>query len=128
MIGKILGGRYQIESSLGEGGMARVFKARDLKLNRIVAVKVLHDHLTGNQDFVRRFRREAQAVAKFSHPSIVSLYDVGEEDNIYYIVMECLQGKTLKELIKQEGKLSAEDAVEIACQVCDALVHAHRQN
>ena len=128
MIGKILGGRYQIESSLGEGGMARVFKARDLKLNRIVAVKVLHEHLTGNQDFVRRFRREAQAVAKFSHPSIVSLYDVGEEDNIYYIVMECLQGKTLKELIKQEGRLPAEDAVEIACQVCDALVHAHRQN
>lgn len=128
MIGKILGSRYQIEASLGEGGMARVFKARDLKLHRVVAVKVLHDFLTGDQGFVRRFRREAQAIANLSHPSIVNVYDSGEEDNIYYIIMECLEGKTLKDLIQQQGRLSPEDAAEIACQVCDALAHAHKHN
>lgn len=129
MIGKILAGRYEILSKLGTGGMAKVYKARCTWLDREVTVKVLRDELVNDDEFVRRFKQEAQAVAKLSHPNIVSVYDVGQgEDGLYYIVMEYIDGPTLKELIKQEGRLAPEKAIEIAIQICSALEHAHENN
>ncbi len=129
MIGKILAGRYEILSKLGTGGMAKVYKARCTWLDREVTVKVLRDELVNDDEFVRRFKQEAQAVAKLSHPNIVSVYDVGQgEDGLYYIVMEYIDGPTLKELIKQEGRLASEKAIEIAIQICAGLEHAHENN
>lgn len=128
MIGKILGGRYEIISKLGTGGMAVVYKARCTWLDRVVTVKVLRDELTGDEEFVRRFRREAQAVARLSHQNIVNVYDVGQEDGVHYFVMEYIEGKTLKDLIREEGRLTSEKALEIALQICAALEHAHENH
>ncbi|MDN5363642.1 MAG: eukaryotic-like serine/threonine-protein kinase [Eubacteriales bacterium] len=125
MIGRIIGNRYEILEQLGEGGMSLVYKARCTLLNRTVTIKILRPEFTGDQEFVNRFRREAQAVAKLSHPNIVSVYDVGEDNGIYYIVMEYVEGKTLKEVIREEGPLSPQRAVAIAEQICLALEHAH---
>ena len=119
MIGRILAGRYEILSILGTGGMAKVYDARCTWLDREVTVKVLLEELVIDDEFVRRFKQEAQAVAKLSHPNIVSVYDVGQgEDGLYYIVMEYIDGPTLKELIKQEGRLAPEKAIDIAVQIC----------
>lgn len=126
MEGKQLGGRYQLEARIGGGGMAIVYKARDLILNRQVAVKVLRPHFGTDEDFVNRFRREAQAVASLSHPNVVSVYDVGQDDDTHYMVMECVEGSTLKDLINAQGALPIEEAVRIAVQICDALDHAHQ--
>ncbi|MFF2528873.1 Stk1 family PASTA domain-containing Ser/Thr kinase [Brevibacillus sp. NPDC058079] len=126
MEGQRLGGRYQIESRVGGGGMAIVYKARDLILNRPVAVKVLRSHFGTDEDFVNRFRREAQAVASLSHPNVVGVYDVGQEGDTHYMVMEYIEGYTLKEVIIQRGALPVEEAVRIAEQICDALDHAHQ--
>ncbi|WP_289136692.1 Stk1 family PASTA domain-containing Ser/Thr kinase [uncultured Brevibacillus sp.] len=126
MEGQRLGGRYQLESRVGGGGMAIVYKARDLILNRPVAVKVLRSQFCTDEDFVNRFRREAQAVASLSHPNVVGVYDVGQEGDTHYMVMEYIEGYTLKEVIIQRGALPVEEAVRIAEQICDALDHAHQ--
>lgn len=125
MIGKMLGNRYEIIAMLGAGGMANVYRARCTVLNRIVTVKVLRKELAEDKDFVRRFQMEAQAVALLSHPNIVSIYDVGEEDGVPYLVMEYVEGSNLKEIIREKGPLSPTEAVNIGMQVCAALEHAH---
>ncbi len=126
MLGRILGGRYELEEKIGSGGMAIVYKARCHLLKRHVAVKVLRPELVEDEEFVARFKRESQAAASLSHPNIVNIYDVGEENGIYYIVMEYIKGKTLKEYIREKGKLDWEEAVRIAIQICSALKHAHK--
>lgn len=126
MIGKILGNRYLILEEVGGGGMAVVYKARCELLNRIVAVKVLRPEFSNDEEFVRRFRREAQAAASLSHPNIVGIYDVGDEDGIYYIVMEYVEGKTLKEVIKEKAPMDPVDVLEIGIQICEALECAHK--
>ena len=125
MVGKILAGRYELLEKIGEGGMAQVYRGWDSLLRRTVAVKVLKEQMTGDSAFVQRFRREAQAAAGLSHPNIVNIYDVGEEQNIHFIVMEYLDGKNLKEYIREKGRLSAEEATSIACRIAEALVEAH---
>lgn len=125
MIGHELGGRYQIIERIGGGGMALVYKAQDLLLNRYVAIKVLRQQFVNDEEFIRRFRREAQSAASLSHPNIVSVYDVGQEDEIHYIVMEYVEGQNLNEIIKERAPLQVEEAVRIASQIADALDHAH---
>ncbi len=125
MIGRVLDNRYEILEQVGGGGMALVYRARDIYLNRIVAVKILREQFTSDEEFVARFRREAQAVASLSHSNIVSIYDVGHEKNTYYLVMEMVEGRNLKELIKEKGPFALERAIDIAKQICDALEHAH---
>ncbi|NLJ24894.1 MAG: Stk1 family PASTA domain-containing Ser/Thr kinase [Firmicutes bacterium] len=128
MEGEVLSNRYAIEERIGEGGMALVYKAKDRLLHRWVAVKVLREQYTSDEDFVERFRREAQAAASLSHPNVVNIYDVGEVQDTYYIVMEYVRGTNLKELIRKEGKLTPEQSVGIALQVAAALSHAHRRH
>jgi len=128
MIGKMLGNRYEIQEKLGGGGMAIVYKARDTFLNRLVTIKILRPEFTSDDDFVARFRREAQAVASLSHPNIVNIHDVGQEDVIHYLVMEYVRGDNLKNVIKQKGYLEPIEAVRIAVQVSEALGHAHQNN
>ncbi|NMB45844.1 MAG: Stk1 family PASTA domain-containing Ser/Thr kinase [Firmicutes bacterium] len=128
MEGEILSNRYEIEERIGEGGMALVYRAKDRLLHRWVAVKVLREQYASDEDFVERFRREAQAAASLSHPNVVNIYDVGEVKGTYYIVMEYVRGINLKELIRKEGRLSPEQSVGIALQVAAALGHAHRNH
>jgi serine/threonine-protein kinase len=128
MIGKLLGNRYEIIEQLGGGGMAIVYKGRDTILNRLVTIKLLRPEYTSDEDFVRRFRREAQSVASLSHPNIVSIYDVGREKDMQYLVMEYVDGEDLRSIIKREGPLDPSKAVRIARQICDALDHAHENN
>lgn len=113
---------------LGGGGMAIVYKAKDRLLSRAVTVKILREQFAGDREVVRRFQQEAQAVARLSHPNIVSIYDVGQEQDLYYLVMEYIEGKTLKEIIQEKGRLEPQEAVEYALQLCDALQHAHESN
>lgn len=124
--GKIIGNRYEIIEKIGNGGMATVYKARCTILNRYVAVKVLREEFTTDEEFIKRFNSEAQAAASLTHPNIVSVYDVGQEYNIYYIVMELIQGKTLKQIIEEEGALPWKWTVNIAIQICSALEVAHK--
>ncbi len=124
---QLVSGRYRIKSLIGSGGMANVYKAYDEESQRIVALKVLKDEHRGDMEFVRRFEREAQAVLMLSHENIVRSYDVGEDDGVSYIVLEYVEGKTLMEIIKEEGPLSPKTAVNYACQVLDALSHAHER-
>ena len=126
-VNQLVFGRYRIKSLIGSGGMANVYKAYDEESQRIVALKVLKDEHRGDMEFVRRFEREAQAVLMLSHENIVRSYDVGEDDGVSYIVLEYVEGKTLKEIIKEEGPLSPKTAVNYACQVLDALSHAHER-
>ncbi|MFD1436182.1 Stk1 family PASTA domain-containing Ser/Thr kinase [Kroppenstedtia eburnea] len=123
--GRKLGGRYEVISRIGGGGMAVVYKARDVLLNRHVAIKVLNESLSNDAEFVKRFSREAQAAASLSHPNVVNVYDVGQENHTHYIVMELVEGPTLKEYIQQYSPLTPEEIVSIASQICDALAHAH---
>lgn len=125
MIGKILGKRYEIVEKIGGGGMALVYKARCNLLNRFVAIKVLRPEFINDKDLLDKFRKESQAAASLSHPNIVNVYDVGEEDDVYYIVMEYVNGKTLKELIKEKGRLSKEEILDFSRQIALALKHAH---
>ncbi len=125
MIGKLLGNRYEIVKQLGGGGMAVVYKGKDTILNRMVTIKLLRAEFTSDEDFVRRFRREAQSVASLSHPNIVSIYDVGKENDLHYLVMEYVDGEDLRSVIKREGRLEQSRAVKIVQQICDALEHAH---
>lgn len=128
MIGHDLGGRYEILSRVGGGGMALVYKAHDVLLNRKVAVKVLRQQFVNDEEFIRRFRREAQSAAALSHPNVVSIYDVGQEDDTHYIVMEYVEGNNLNEIIQDRAPLQVEEAVRIAAQICDALDHAHHNH
>lgn len=125
MKGKMLSNRYEIITKIGAGGMANVYQARCTVLNRIVTVKILREELAEDKDFVRRFQMEAQAVASLSHPNIVSIYDVGEEDGLPYLVMEYVEGINLKEMIRRRGALPPSEAISIGVQVCAALEHAH---
>ncbi|MGE6664545.1 Stk1 family PASTA domain-containing Ser/Thr kinase [Paenibacillus xylanexedens] len=125
MIGHQLGGRYEVIERVGGGGMALVYKAQDLLLNRNVAIKVLRQQFVHDEEFIRRFRREAQSAASLSHPNVVSIYDVGQEDDVHYIVMEYVEGKNLNEIIKERAPLQVDESVRIASQIADALDHAH---
>lgn len=123
--GSMLQNRYEIIERIGSGGMADVYKAKDSTLNRFVAVKVLKHEFSSDDDFVRKFRAEAQSAAGLSHPNIVGVYDVGEENGIYFIIMELIEGITLKNYIDMKGKLSIREALNISVQVASGLSAAH---
>ena len=123
--GQKINDRYQIVKSIGEGGMANVYLAYDTILERHVAVKVLRGDLATDEKFVRRFQREALSASSLSHPNIVEVYDVGEDNGIYYIVMEYIEGKHLKQLIKKRGKLTTEEVIDIMLQITDGIACAH---
>ncbi len=125
MKGQKINDRYQIIKSIGEGGMANVYLAYDTILDRNVAVKVLRGDLATDEKFVRRFQREALSASSLAHPNIVEVYDVGEDNGFYYIVMEYIEGKHLKELIKKRNKLTISEVIDIMCQICDGLAVAH---
>lgn len=120
-----MGGRYQIIQHVGGGGMAKVYKAKDTILDRFIAIKVMNESLSHDLDFVRRFIQEAQATAKLSHPNIVNVYDAGREGQTYFMVMEYVEGPTLKKWIRSRGVVSPKEAISIAMQICDGLAHAH---
>lgn len=127
--GKLLGSRYELIEKIGNGGMSTVYKAMDKVLKRDVAVKILRDEFTTDEEFIKRFEVEAQSAARLTHANIVSIYDVGAEGNLYYIVMELIQGKTLKEIILEEkGPLPWKWSVNMAIQIASALETAHRNN
>ena len=126
--GKIIGNRYEVITKIGCGGMATVYKARDNVLNRNVAIKVLREEFTTDEEFIKRFNIEAQAAASLTHPNIVSIYDVGNEGDLHYIVMELIQGKTLKEIINENGVLPWKWSINISIQIASALEMAHRNN
>ena len=123
--GQKINDRYEIIKSIGEGGMANVYLAKDTILDRQVAVKVLRGDLSTDEKFIRRFQREALSVSNLSHPNIVEVYDVGEEDGQYYIVMEYIEGKTLKQLLYKRGALTLPEVIDIMTQLTDGLSHAH---
>ncbi|WP_303870553.1 Stk1 family PASTA domain-containing Ser/Thr kinase [Acetobacterium wieringae] len=125
MLSRTLGKRYEIVELIGRGGMAYVYKARDLKLNRYVAVKVLREEYTENEQFIKKFDRESQAVACLSHPNIVGVYDVGVQDNIYYIIMEYVDGITLKQYLMRKGRLDYTEATRFVMDISNALRCAH---
>lgn len=128
MEGQILGNRYELVEKIGGGGMALVYKAKCQLLNRFVAVKILRPEFTNDEEFVKRFKIEAQSAASLSHPNIVSIYDVGYEGNLHYIVMEYIDGITLKEYITERGVLKWKEAVDITIQIASAIEHAHRNH
>lgn len=123
--GIIIGGRYEIMSRIGTGGMADVYKSRDHKLNRFVAVKVLKREFREDETFVRKFQSEAQSAAGLIHPNVVNVYDVGEDRGLYYIVMELVEGITLKDYIQKKGRLTPKEVISIALQVCAGMDAAH---
>ncbi len=127
--GKLLGNRYEMIEKVGNGGMSTVYKATDKVLKRNVAVKILRDEFTTDEEFIKRFEAEAQSAARLTHANIVSIYDVGVDGNLYYIVMELIQGKTLKEIIiKERGPLPWKWSVNVAIQIASALEMAHKNN
>ena len=128
MIQRTLSGRYQLEELIGNGGMAEVYKAQDKLLDRTVAVKILHTSYNDDADFIARFQREAKAAACMAHANIVNIYDVGIDGNDHYIVMEYVEGDTLKTRIKKEGRLSVHEALTIAYESSLALQAAHENN
>ncbi|APH20321.1 Stk1 family PASTA domain-containing Ser/Thr kinase [Clostridium botulinum] len=128
MIGTKLGNRYELLEKVGEGGMATVYKAKCHYLNRFVAIKILKEQFCSDKEFVEKFKREATSVASLSDNNIVNIYDVGSENNIHYIVMEYVDGKTLKELIVEKGRIDPKETVRISKQIASALVCAHRNN
>ncbi len=124
-VGKRLDGRYEIQEIIGVGGMAVVYKAHDNVENRTVAIKILKDEFVTNEEFIRRFKNESKAIAVLSHPNIVKVYDVSFGDLIQYIVMEYIDGITLKEFIERQGSLKWKDAVYFTVQILKGLQHAH---
>lgn len=128
LVGKYIGSRYEIIEKIGNGGMATVYKAKCHVLNRFVAVKVLKEEFTTDDEFIRRFNIEAQSAAGLTHPNIVSVYDVGNDNGIYYIVMELVQGKTLKQIINEDGVLPWKWTINITIQIASALEAAHKNN
>jgi eukaryotic-like serine/threonine-protein kinase len=123
---RVLGGRYRLGSVLGQGGMAVVYRAEDLTLGRLVAVKVLREALGSEPEFLERFRREARAAARLNHPNIIAVYDVGQDSQSNYIVMEYVEGDDLREMVRQQGSLPPELLVDLGCQIAAALEYAHR--
>ena len=123
--GQKINGRYEIIRSIGEGGMANVYLGYDTILDRNVAIKVLRGDLSNDEKFVRRFQREALSASSLAHPNIVEMYDVGEDNGLYYIVMEYIEGKTLKQLLKKRGTLTLSEAIDIMLQLTDGMAHAH---
>lgn len=128
MIGRRISDRYKVLEMIGGGGMANVYLAHDMILDRDVAVKVLRLDFANNDEFIRRFHREAQSATSLAHPNIVSVYDVGEEDSIYYIVMEHVDGQTLKQYIQKHSPVPIEDALSIMKQITSAISHAHQNH
>ncbi len=126
--GMLLGERYEIIDRVGSGGMADVYKARDQRLNRYVAIKILKQEYSNDAKFVSKFRGEAQSVAGLSHPNIVNVYDVGEDDDLYYIVMELVEGITLKKFIEKKGRLDVNEAIGIGVQIAQGMQAAHDNN
>jgi eukaryotic-like serine/threonine-protein kinase len=122
---RVLADRYEIDTVLGQGGMAKVFKGTDRVLGRTVAVKVLSPQFSGDDNFVSRFRREAQSAAGLNHPNIVSVYDTGDQNDVHYIVMEYIEGRTLRDVIRQEGPIHPQRAVEVGEALARALAAAH---
>lgn len=128
MLGSVFGGRYRIREKIGSGGMSDVYLADDLTLSRPVAVKVLHSEYARDAGYIQRFRYEAQAAANLNHPNIVSVYDWGNEGDAYYIVMEYVEGRELKDLLREQGAFTPERAAEVAAEIAAALQFAHRRN
>lgn len=126
LVGSVISSRYEIKEKIGEGGMAIVYKARCKLLNRLIAIKVLKEEYSKDEMFVKRFRAEAQSAASLTHPNIVSVYDVGQDGDINYIVMELLETKTLKDYIEENGAIDSELTLKIAAQIASALEAAHR--
>jgi len=131
LIGKTLGNRYVIEEILGQGGMSAVYKATDPNLKRVVAIKVIHPHLSDNPDFVKRFEEEAAAVAQLRHPGIIQVHDFNREDDLYYMVLEFVPGETIQDHLKRLNasgrKLSPTKAIEYMAAICDAVDYAHQR-
>src|ERR1022692_1380695 len=127
---RLLGGRYELDGVVGRGGMAEVYRARDIRLDRVVAVKTLREDLARDATFQARFRREAQSAASLNHPSIIAVYDTGEDmegpENVPYIVMEYADGRTLRDLLREDRRLLPERALEITDGVLRALDYSHR--
>ncbi|HVE98546.1 MAG TPA: Stk1 family PASTA domain-containing Ser/Thr kinase [Mycobacteriales bacterium] len=121
----LLGGRYELGGTLGLGGMAEVYRGRDTRLGRDVAVKLLRPELAGDPTFIARFKREAQAAASLNHPNVVAVYDTGEDGGVPYIVMEYVEGRTLREVLRAEGRMLPQRALEIVADVCAALEYSH---
>lgn len=128
MIGTLLLNRYKLLEKIGEGGMGIVYKAKCTLLNRFVAIKILKAELSNYEDFLDRFKREANSIASLSHPNIVNIHDIGSEDNINFIVMEYVNGETLKQAIKRNSRLSSLETVEMALQIAKGLEYAHKNN
>ena len=127
MVGETIAGRYEVEELVGHGGMSSVYKARDALLERHVALKILHEQYSADDDFVERFKREARSVAQLQHPNIVTVIDRGEEDGRQYIVFEYIDGENLKEHVVRKGRLDVREALEIALEVARGLAFAHEQ-
>src|SRR5258708_29954128 len=126
LVGQVFSNRYRIEREIAHGGMAEVYLARDLSLDRLVALKALFPEYAREPSFVERFRREAQAAANLNHPNIVAIYDWGQEDGTYFIVMEYVEGRSLRDLIRSEAPLDPSQAAEVAAEIASALAFAHR--
>lgn len=122
--GMLIGERYEIIDRVGSGGMADVYNGKDLRLNRNVAIKILKQEYSNDAKFVSKFRAEAQSVAGLSHPNVVNVYDVGEDDNLYYIVMELVEGITLKKFIEKKGRLEINEAIGIGIQIAQGIEEA----
>jgi serine/threonine protein kinase len=129
--GRTLGGRYRIEEILGRGGMSAVYKATDPNLNRVVAVKLIHPHLSDNPEFVVRFKEEATAVAQLRHPNIVQVFDFDNDGDTFYMILEFVPGETLQDRLKRlnaaQRHLSVTDAIKFTAQICDAAEYAHQR-
>ena len=128
MIGRTLNDRYEVIEFVGQGGMAKVYRGFDTVLNRDVAIKVLQEEFKDNDQFLRKFKREAQAAGKLSHPHIVNIYDTGNDNDVYYIVMEYVDGGTLKDYINARGRLSYREGINYALAIASALGQAHKNN
>ena len=131
-IGRTLGNRYKIERLLGQGGMSAVYKAHDPNLKRVVAIKLIHEHLSTNPSFVQRFESEATAVASLRHPNIVQVFDFNHDGDVYYMVLEFIEGETLqdrmKRLVEKGEQLPFEEAVKIIINIADAVNYAHQHD
>ncbi|MDD4624453.1 MAG: protein kinase, partial [Bacilli bacterium] len=123
--GQKINNRYEVIRLLGEGGMANVYLGEDTILNRKVAIKVLRGDLANDEKFLRRFQREALSASSLSHPNIVEMYDVGEDEGNFYIVMEYIEGKNLKQLLRRRGTLTVNEVIDIMLQLTDGIAHAH---
>ncbi len=122
---RTLNNRYELQAKIGDGGMATVYKAMDLRLNRVVAIKILRDSYSADPQFLERFKREAQQAASLNHPNIVRVFDVGDDGDMHYIVMEFVDGSSLKEIIVRSGPFTTQRALELGAEICDAIDYSH---